>query len=62
MINELRYIFDEPELKSPKNFNESGASLENEFQMLKDEALRLAKPIIHRLWKRFHNFGILYGP
>ena len=49
MINELRYIFDEPELKSPKNFNESGASLENEFQMLKDEALRLATPI-HRLW------------
>ena len=50
MINELRYIFDEPELKSPKNFNESGASLENEFQMLKDEALRLATPI-HRLSK-----------
>ena len=40
MINELRYIFDEPELKSPRNFNESGTSLENEFQMLKDEALR----------------------
>ena len=39
MINELRYIFDEPELQSPKTFNESDFSMEDEFKILQNQAL-----------------------
>ena len=39
MINELRYIFNEPELKSPSSFNETGRSMEHEFKALQQEAL-----------------------
>merc|ERR1712062_244882 len=39
MINELRYIFDEPELQSPKTFNESGFAMEDEFKILQNQAL-----------------------
>ena len=39
MINELRYIFDEPKLKSPKTFNEEGHEMEEEFKILQNQAL-----------------------